>query len=59
MFTSFFYLVTHFLFISCFKSGVEALVGNMHRHDDSIFEKRHFRATTLKRIDAFSNVSGF
>ena len=31
----------------------------MHHHDDSVFEKLRFRATTLKRIDAFSNVSGF
>ena len=31
----------------------------MHHHDDSVFEKIRFRATTLKRIDAFSNVSGF
>ena len=31
----------------------------MHQHDDSVFEKLRFRATTLKRIDAFSNVSGF
>ena len=30
----------------------------MHHHD-SVFEKLRFRATTLKRIDAFSNVSGF
>ena len=29
----------------------------MHHHDDSVFEKLRFRATTLKRIDAFSNVS--
>ena len=29
----------------------------MHHRDDSFFEK--FRATILKRIDAFSNVSGF
>ena len=32
---------------------------NMHHHDDSVFEKLRFRATTLKHIDAFSNVSGF
>ena len=31
----------------------------IHHHDDSVFEKLRFRATTLKRIDAFSNVSGF
>ena len=31
----------------------------MHHHDGSVFEKLRFRATTLKRIDAFSNVSGF
>ena len=31
----------------------------MHHHDDSVFEKLRFRATTLKRIDAFSNVYGF
>ena len=30
----------------------------MHQ-DDSVFEKLRFRATTSKRIDAFSNVSGF
>ena len=30
----------------------------MYHHDDSVFEKLRFRATTLKRIDAFSNVSG-
>ena len=31
----------------------------MHHHDDSVFEKLRFRAATLKRIDAFSKVSGF
>ena len=31
----------------------------MHHHEDNVFQKLRFRATTLKRIDAFSNVSGF
>ena len=31
----------------------------MHHHDHSVFEKLRFRAITLKRIDAFSNVSEF
>ena len=48
-FTRFFYLVTRFLFNST----------TMHHHDDSVFEKLRFRATTLKLIDALSNVSGF
>ena len=31
----------------------------MHHHVASVYEKLRFRATTLKRFDAFSNVSGF
>ena len=35
------------------------LTTNNASSDDSVFEKLRFRATTLKHIDAFSNVSGF
>ena len=31
----------------------------MHHHDHNVFEKLRFRTTTLKRIDLFSDVSGF
>ena len=43
--TSWFFLVTQ--------------ADNNASSDDSVFEKLSFRATTLKRIDTFSNVSGF
>ena len=42
---TFFYLVTR--------------ADNNASSDDSVYEKLRIRATTLKRIDAFSNVSGF